>query len=151
VLPIVDQRAAASGRSYSPLHVVSAKLDANFVSTGTRISTELRLSPGQAIFAIDPFQGQLTTYDPNLSLSISQDLPSVSFLPGQWAAVVDLRNLLDQQASIVDDRQELLAAESPADRLALERRLINRELVLLRELSALPIPLGDLAAASSDN
>jgi Lon protease-like protein len=51
----------------------------------------------------------------------------------------------------VDDRQELLAAESPADRLALERRLINRELVLLRELSALPIPLGDLAAASSDN
>jgi len=91
-------------------HVVSAKLDANFVSTGTRVSTELRLSPGQAIFAIDPFQGQLTTYDPNLSVSISQDLPSVSFLPGQWAAVVDLRNLLDQQASIVDDRQELVAS-----------------------------------------
>lgn len=91
-------------------HVVSAKLDANFVSTGTRVSTELRLSPGQAIFAIDPFQGQLTTYDPNLSFSISQDLPSVSFLPGQWAAVVDLRNLLDQQASIADDRQELVAS-----------------------------------------
>lgn len=91
-------------------HVVSAKLDANFVSTGTRVSTELRLSPGQAIFAIDPFQGQLTTYDPNLSFSVSQDLPSVSFLPGQWAAVVDLRNLLDQQASIVDDRQELVAS-----------------------------------------
>ena len=91
-------------------HVVSAKLDANFVSTGTRVSTELRLSPGQAIFAIDPFQGQLTTYDPNLSVSITQDLPSVSFLPGQWAAVVDLRNLLDQQASIIDDRQELVAS-----------------------------------------
>jgi hypothetical protein len=91
-------------------HVVSAKLDANFVSTGTRVSTELRLSPGQAIFAIDPFQGQLTTYDPNLSVSITQDLPSVSFIPGQWAAVVDLRNLLDQQASIVDDRQELVAS-----------------------------------------
>jgi hypothetical protein len=90
--------------------VVSAKLDANFVSTGTRVSTEVRLSPGQAIFAIDPFQGQLTTYDPNLSVSITQDLPSVSFLPGQWAAVVDLRNLLDQQASIIDDRQELVAS-----------------------------------------
>jgi uncharacterized protein len=51
----------------------------------------------------------------------------------------------------IDDRQQLLEAESPADRLALERRLINRELVLLRELSALPIPLGDLATASSDN
>lgn len=91
-------------------HVVSAKLDANFVSTGTRISTELRLSPGQAIFAIDPFQGQLTTYDPNVNFSISQDLPNVSFLPGQWAAVIDLRNLLDQQASVVDDRQELVAS-----------------------------------------
>ena len=91
-------------------HVVSAKLDANFVSTGTRVSTELRLSPGQAVFAIDPFQGQLTTYDPNLSISVSQDLPSVSFIPGQWAAVIDLRNLMDQQASIVDDRQELVAS-----------------------------------------
>ena len=91
-------------------HVVSAKLDANFVSTGTRVSTELRLSPGQAVFAIDPFQGQLTTYDPNLSISVTQDLPSVSFIPGQWAAVIDLRNLMDQQASIVDDRQELVAS-----------------------------------------
>jgi hypothetical protein len=91
-------------------HVVSAKLDANFVSTGTRVSSELRLSPGQAVFAIDPFQGQLTTYDPNLSISVTQDLPTVSFLPGQWAAVIDLRNLLDQQASIVDDRQELVAS-----------------------------------------
>ena len=91
-------------------HVVSAKLDANFVSTGTRVSTELRLSPGQAVFAIDPFQGQLTTYDPNLSISVTQDLPSVSFIPGQWAAVIDLRNLMDQQASIVDDRQELGAS-----------------------------------------
>lgn len=91
-------------------HVVSAKLDANFVSTGTRVSTELRLSPGQALFAIDPFQGQLTTYDPNLSVSVTQDLPSVSFIPGQWAAVIDLRNLLDQQTSVADDRQELVAS-----------------------------------------
>jgi len=90
-------------------HVVSAKLDANFVSTGTSISTVLRLSPGQAMFAIDPFQGQISTYDPNLSVLVTQDLPSISFIPGQWAAVIDLRNLLDQQASISDDRQELVA------------------------------------------
>ena len=51
----------------------------------------------------------------------------------------------------LDDRQQLLAASTPAERLRLERRLINRELVLLREISALPIPLGDLAAASSVN
>lgn len=91
-------------------HVVSAKLDANFVSTGTKVSTVLRLSPGQAMFAIDPFQGQISTYDPNLSLSLTQELPSLSFIPGQWAAVVDLRNVLDQQASVTDDRQELVAS-----------------------------------------
>ncbi len=91
-------------------HVVSAKLDANFISTGTRVSTVLRLSPGQAMFAIDPFQGQISTYDPNISVSLTQELPSLSFIPGQWAAVVDLRNLLDQQASITDDRQELVAS-----------------------------------------
>lgn len=91
-------------------HVVSAKVDANFVSTGTKVSTVLRLSPGQAMFAIDPFQGQISTYDPNISLSLTQELPSLSFIPGQWAAVIDLRNLLDQQASITDDRQELVAS-----------------------------------------
>ena len=91
-------------------HVVSAKLDANFVNTGTKVSTVLRLSPGQAMFAIDPFQGQISTYDPNLSLSLIQELPSLSFIPGQWAAVVDLRNVLDQQASVTDDRQELVAS-----------------------------------------
>jgi len=91
-------------------HVVSAKLDANFVSTGTRVSTVLRLSPGQALFAIDPFQGQISTYDPNLSVSLTQELPSIGFIPGQWAAVVDLRNLLDQQASVADERQELVAS-----------------------------------------
>ncbi|HEU0238909.1 MAG TPA: LON peptidase substrate-binding domain-containing protein [Micromonosporaceae bacterium] len=51
----------------------------------------------------------------------------------------------------LDDRQDLLAADTIADRLALERRLLNRELVLLREINALPVPLGDLAVAYSDN
>lgn len=91
-------------------HVVSAKLDANFVSTGTKVSTVLRLAPAQAMFAIDPFQGQISTYDPNLSVSLTQELPALGFIPGQWAAVVDLRNLLDQQASVTDERQELVAS-----------------------------------------
>lgn len=91
-------------------HLVSAKLDANFIGTGTRVSTVLRLAPGQALFAIDPFQGQIATYDPNLSVSLTQELPALGFIPGQWAAVIDLRNLLDQQASVADDRQELVAS-----------------------------------------
>lgn len=90
--------------------VVAAKVDANFIGTGTRVSTVLRVSPGQAVFAIDPFQGQISTYDPNVSVSLTQELPSVSFIPGQWAAVVDLRNLFDQQASVADERQELVAS-----------------------------------------
>jgi hypothetical protein len=90
--------------------VVSAKLDASLVSTGTKISTVFRVAPSKAIFAIDPFQGQMTNYDPNLNVLITQELPVLGFLPGQWAAIIDLRNLLDQQTSIADDRQELIAS-----------------------------------------
>src|SRR5262249_37113365 len=43
--------------------VISAKLDANFVRTGTRVSTVVRFAPERAVFAIDPFQGQINTYD----------------------------------------------------------------------------------------
>ena len=91
-------------------HVVSAKVDANFIGTGTKVSTVLRIAPGQAVFAIDPFQGQISTYDPNISISLTQELPSLGFIPGQWAAVIDLRNLLDQQATVTDERQDLVAS-----------------------------------------
>jgi hypothetical protein len=88
-------------------HVFSAKVNANFVHTGTKVSTVLRFAPSQAVFAIDPFQGQVSTYDPNVSFSVTQELPSISFIPGQWEAIIDLRNLLDQQGAITDERQEL--------------------------------------------
>jgi Carboxypeptidase regulatory-like domain len=91
-------------------HVFSARINANFIRTGTKVSTVLRLAPEQAVFAIDPFQGQLATYDPNFSVSFAQELPSPGFIPGQWEAVIDLRNLLDQQASVADDRQEMVAS-----------------------------------------
>ena len=90
--------------------VFSAKVDANFVNTGTRVSTVLRVAPSQAVFAIDPFQGQVATYDPNLSVMMTQELPSLGFLPGQWQAIIDLRNLFDQQGVIGDERQELVAS-----------------------------------------
>ena len=72
-------------------------------------ATGLAVSP-VAAFAIDPFQGQLATFDPNISMSLTQDIPNVSFMPGQWQAIVDLRNLLNQQSSVSDDREELLAS-----------------------------------------
>jgi hypothetical protein len=90
-------------------HVFAAQVNLNFVSTGTRVSTVLRLAPRNAVFAIDPFQGQLTTYDPNVSVSFSQALPVSGFMPGHWEALIDLRNLLAQQSSVADETQELIA------------------------------------------
>ena len=90
--------------------IISARLDANFESTGTRVSTVLRVAPSRALFAIDPFQGQIATYDPNISVSVTQALPTLGLVPGHWEAVVDVRNLLDQQSSVSDDRQELVAS-----------------------------------------
>jgi hypothetical protein len=90
--------------------IFSARVDANFESTGTRVSTVLRFAPSRAVFAIDPFQGQIATYDPNISVSLTQALPTNGLVPGRWEAVVDVRNLLDQQSSVSDERQELVAS-----------------------------------------
>jgi len=110
------QRLSAEGitepaRLFKPalFHVVTARVNANFINTGTKVSTVLRLAPEDAVFAIDPFQGQIATFDPNISVSLTQELPSFGFVPGHWQALIDLRNLLDQQASVSDERQDLIA------------------------------------------
>jgi Lon protease-like protein len=51
----------------------------------------------------------------------------------------------------VDDRQRLLAAPTTLERLQLERRLLSREMAILRQVRALPVPLGDLATTPSPN
>lgn len=51
----------------------------------------------------------------------------------------------------LDERQRLLAEPTTAERLRLERRLLSREMGLLRQVRALPMPLGDLAATPSPN
>jgi hypothetical protein len=96
--------------SNSLFQMISAKIDANFESTGTRVSTVVRVAPSRALFAIDPFQGQIATYDPNISVSLTQALPTSGLVPGHWEAVVDVRNLLDQQSSVSDERQDLVAS-----------------------------------------
>lgn len=83
----------------------AAQLDAN-LDTGTRIRTVLRFSPQAAVFAIDPFAGELAVFDPSLSILVTQDLPTFG-LPVQAEAVIDARNLLDAQTS-VDDGETLL-------------------------------------------
>ncbi|HEY6333339.1 MAG TPA: carboxypeptidase-like regulatory domain-containing protein [Blastocatellia bacterium] len=91
--------------------IVAARVDANFVKTGTKISTIMRVAPARAVFAIDPFEGEMTAYDPNLSVILTQALPAIGFLPGQWQAVIDLRNLLNQQAVVAQAGQEIIASQ----------------------------------------
>lgn len=88
--------------------VAAAKLDLDFRRTGTRISTVIRLSPSAVVFAIDPFAGRMSVYDPNLNVYVTQDLPNFG-LPVRWQAVVDARNLLDQPTGIEDGLVQLTA------------------------------------------
>jgi hypothetical protein len=50
-----------------------------------------------------------------------------------------------------DDRQALLAESATRRRLAAESRLLRRELTLLRELGAVPVPLQSFAAPMTPN
>ncbi|WP_433386621.1 LON peptidase substrate-binding domain-containing protein [Micromonospora sp. KLBMP9576] len=51
----------------------------------------------------------------------------------------------------VDDRQRLLAIDDTAARLRAELRLLNREAALLRQVRAVPVPLGELASPPTPN
>jgi Lon protease-like protein len=51
----------------------------------------------------------------------------------------------------LDERQALLAAPDTAARLRVERSLLRREVALLGQVRAVPVPLADLAVASSPN
>jgi hypothetical protein len=92
--------------------IATAKLDLDFSSeTGTRISTVIRLSPTAVVFAIDPFAGRMSVYDPNINVYVTQDLPNFG-LPVHWQVLVDLRNLLDQSNGVEDGVVKLIAARS---------------------------------------
>jgi hypothetical protein len=69
------------------------------LSTGTQIKTIFRLSPQATVFAIDPFQGRMAIYDPNLSVMVTQNLPTLG-LPIRAEAIIDARNLFDSQANV---------------------------------------------------
>lgn len=92
--------------------VATAKLDLDFTRrTGTRISTVVRLSPSAVVFAIDPFAGRMSVYDPNINIYVTQDLPSFG-LPLRWQALVDLRNLLNQTQGVEDGAAQIITARA---------------------------------------
>ncbi len=63
-----------------------------------------------------------------------------------------LSHVIAATASLsLDERQSLLAAPDPAVRLRAERTLLRREVALLRHVRAVPVPLSELAVASSPN
>jgi len=92
--------------------VATGRLDFDLSDrTGTRISTVIRLSPSTVVFAIDPYAGRMSVYDPNINIYITQELPSFG-LPVQWQAIVDLRNLLNQTTAVDDGTIQLLATRT---------------------------------------
>jgi hypothetical protein len=87
--------------------VATAKLDLDFTEqTGTRVSTVIRLSPSAVVFAIDPFAGRMSVYDPNINVYVTQELPSLG-LPVRWEALVDVRNLLNRALGAEDGGTQL--------------------------------------------
>ncbi len=76
------------------------------LKTGTNVKTIFRLSPEATVFAIDPFQGRLTIYDPGLSILITQKIPTLG-LPFQAQAIVDARNVLDFRNGVFGEEGSL--------------------------------------------
>ncbi len=107
-----DQITPARMFTGSNFQVASAKLDFDLTQrTGTRVSTVVRLSPSAVVFAIDPFAGRMSVYDPNVSIYVTQALPTFG-LPVKCQALLDVRNLLNQTTGIESDTAQLIAARS---------------------------------------
>ncbi len=108
----LDQITPARMFTGSHFQVASAKLDLDLTQrTGTRVSTVVRLSPSAVVFAIDPFAGRMSVYDPNVSIYVTQALPTFG-LPVKCQALIDVRNLLNQMTGIESDTTQLIAARS---------------------------------------
>ncbi|HVQ55932.1 MAG TPA: carboxypeptidase-like regulatory domain-containing protein [Pyrinomonadaceae bacterium] len=78
------------------------------LKTGTNVKTIFRLSPEATVFAIDPFQGRLTIYDPGLSILVTQSLPTWG-LPFHAEAIIDARNLFDFRNGVFNEEGSLRA------------------------------------------
>ncbi len=95
-----------------------------------------RLTPG----LLDLFQRYLRLVRPDEAGEQVPDDPVV------------LSHLITATAALsLAERQMLLAAPDAANRLRAERRLLNREVTLLPQVRAVPVPLAELAVTSSPN
>lgn len=87
--------------------VVAGQLRAD-LGTGTHVSAVYRLGPRSVVFAIDPFDGRMAASEPSASVFVTQSIPMPDFVPGQWEAMLDVRNVFDV-VPVTDDRELSLA------------------------------------------
>lgn len=86
-------------------HTFVGRINTDF-RTGTQVQTIFRFSPEATVFAIDPFQGRLTIFDPSLNILITQTLPTLG-LPIHAEAVIDARNIFDYQTVVNGEQSGL--------------------------------------------
>jgi hypothetical protein len=53
----------------------------------------------------------MSVYDPNINIYVTQELPNFG-LPVRWQAIVDARNLLDQETGVDDGTIQFIATRS---------------------------------------
>lgn len=100
--------------------LVAGQLQADF-ATGTRLAAIYRFSPDMVVFAIDPFAGRMTAFEPSASFMVVQSIPTPGFIPGQLEARIDVRNAFDSVPA-TDDGDILLSDYSRLVRAGLSFR-----------------------------
>lgn len=99
--------------------VFAGQLQADFDS-GTRVTAVYRHSPRAVVFAIDPFADRLAASSPT-SLVVAQAFRMPWLIPGQWEAMLDIRNLFDTRPTS-DDGEIILRDYSRLVRAGLSFR-----------------------------
>ena len=75
-------------------HSFSVKVSTTVPGIDTRVMTSYRWLPSYSVMAADPYDQSLGHAEPYMNVVFLQPLPLPNILPGQFEAVVDIRNLL---------------------------------------------------------
>lgn len=75
-------------------HSFSVKVSTTVPKIDTRVITSYRWIPGRSVVAPDPYDQSFGRAEPYMNVVFLQPLPSPNIIPGQFQAVVDIRNLL---------------------------------------------------------
>jgi len=99
VLALENPGALQSGAPQNPFdtirrHAIAAKLTGKVPHCNTTWIASYKMTDGRALTPVDAFNVSAGQTDPYLNLFVRQPLPSLSFLPGQMEALIDVRNLL---------------------------------------------------------